>query len=168
MGTTYPLTPSAGIKVRWVGTTDFMVLYRFMKLWLEDRGYVDNDHKLEKKYVERRTGDTRLLEIAWVASHQVSEYYKFNFRITFLVVGMKDVEGEVGDVKRKLDKGDFEIRIASEVEITDDEWKKFSLLKKIYFNVVARKRLGAYKREVYIKTYQFQDAIKEFFSLRRL
>ena len=169
MGKEYWLTPSfpQGIKIRWVGTTDFAELYRFMKFWLEDRGFVNDERDLERKFIERRTGGAKLLEIWWQAGFKVSEYYKYNMYITFLVIGATEVEAQIGDVKRKLDKGDFEIRISSSVERLDEEWNKFGLLKKIYFRLVARKRLPTYKREIYIKTYEFQDAIKEFLALRR-
>ncbi len=167
MGQIYPLTPSGGIKVRWVGTTDFAELYRFIKNWLEDRGFVKEERDLERKYVERRSGGAKLLEIAWHGEQKISEYYKLNMDVTFLIIGVTEIEAQIGDVKRKLDKGDFEIRISSNVEITDDKWNQYSLLKKIYFRIVARKRLPVYKREIYIKTYELQDAIKEFLALRR-
>ena len=167
MGKKYYLTPPTGLKIRWVGTVDFMELYRFMKNWLEDRGYVNDAQKLELKFIERRSGTAKMNEIAWHGEHVVSEYFKYNLDVTFLLIGLTETDAQIGDVKKKLDKGDFEIKLVSNVEITDDKWEGYSLLKKIYFNLVARKRLPAYKREIYGKTYEFQDAIKEFFALRR-
>jgi len=130
MGKKYYLTPPTGLKIRWVGTVDFMELYRFMKNWLEDRGYVNDDQKLELKFIERRSGTAKMNEIAWHGEHVISEYFKYNLEVTFLLIGLTETDAQIGDVKKKLDKGDFEIKLVSNVEITDDKWEGYSLLKK--------------------------------------
>ncbi len=69
------LTPGSGLKIRWQGTTDFANVYKNMKLWLEDRDFVD-EKTLEKKFTERRfAGGIKNLEIAWECSRKINNYF---------------------------------------------------------------------------------------------
>src|SRR3989338_4097744 len=163
-----PLTPSTGgLKIRWQGTTDFANVYKNMKLWLEDRGFVD-EKTLEKKFTERRfAGGIKNLEISWECSKKISNYFTYNMKITFLILGMSEAEVQIGDIKRKLDKGDFEIRIKGWVGVGNPDWEKSSFIDSVYFNFIGRRRLEEHKVVYYTLLYQFVDHVKENFGLTR-
>ncbi|MBS3153235.1 hypothetical protein J4426_01575 [Candidatus Woesearchaeota archaeon] len=159
------ITPSAGLKIRYQGITDFGNLYKYMKLWLEDRGFAD-EKKLETKYTERRFGDRKNLEIMWNCSTSISNYVSYQMQVTFLVLGLTETEVQIGDIKRKLDKGDFELRIIGYVKVGEGEWNDYTFLERVYYNLVVRKRIEEYKQDYYIILYKFVGYIKEFLGLR--
>ncbi|MBI4159175.1 hypothetical protein HY500_02860 [Candidatus Woesearchaeota archaeon] len=167
MGDKALLTPGGGLKIRWQGVTNFAEVYKFMKLWLEDRGFAD-EKTLEKKFTERRfAGGVKNLEIHWVCSRKESNYFYYDMEVTFLILGMSEVEIQVGDVKRKMDKGDVEIRVIASVRYGGDVWDKSSFIDRIYFNFIGRRRLEEHKVVYYTLLYQFVDYIKENLGLTR-
>ena len=167
MGDDVYLTPKAGLKIRWQGNTSFSEVYKFMKLWLEDRGFAD-EKTLEKKFTERRfAGGVKNLEIQWQCSKKVSSYFSYNMEVTFLILGMSDAEVQIGDIKRKVDRGDFEIRVIGYVKVGEDDWDKASFIDKVYFNFIGRRRLEEHKVVYYTLLYQFVDYTKESLGLTR-
>src|SRR3990167_3096296 len=96
-------------KIKWEGTTDFGEFYKYLKLWLEDNNYVKGDgESLEKKYIERAKGDKKQLEIIWNSQKKKSEFFVYHLDVTFLILGMSDVEVQQESIKRKMQKGVFE------------------------------------------------------------
>ncbi len=165
MGEKIWITPSSGLKIRYQGTADFGNVYKYMKLWLEDRGFAD-EKKLETKFTERRFVDRKNLEIAWKASHKISDYISFEMEVTFLLLGVSEVEVQIGDIKRKMDKGDFELRVKGWIQAGTKEWDEYNFIERIYYNLVMRKRIDDYRYDYYTIIYRFVDFIKERFGLR--
>jgi len=159
------VTPSRGIKIKMKGIVDMPELYRFMKRWLEDKGLV-KDESLEKKYVERIKGNTKQTEIVWECEKTVSDYVKYKVRITFLLIGISEIEVDQEGKKLKLMKGDFMIEISGYVEEGSESWESLGPLTKIYEKLIGKSRINNYKAELYNKIYSFQEAIKEFVGLR--
>ena len=79
-------------KVKWSGLFDFKETYQFIYNWLNEEGYWVE----EKKYIEELTGDSKKVEIVWVATKKVSDYFKNELKLTWRIVGMKSVEVEKG------------------------------------------------------------------------
>ena len=79
------ITPTSGIRVRFIGTVDFKQLYKTMKLWLEDKGYATPE-KLEKHYIERVKPEGKQIDMVWECGKKVSDYYQYKIKITFLNV----------------------------------------------------------------------------------
>ncbi len=165
-GTPHWITNSypGGIRVRKVGLTDFDELYRFMQRWLEDHEFTDN-YSLEEKYVERKKENGTQIEAIWNAKKEISKYFRQTIQITWLIIGMTDAEIEENGHKRKTNKADVDLRISAKVETNDEEWKKYNFLKKLYFSIVARKRLSEYKTDLYVKTYEFHQAIIDLLEI---
>ena len=159
------ITPPGGLKIRYAGTVDFGNVYKYMKLWLEDRGFAD-EKSLETKYTERRFGDRKNLEVTWGCSRKVSNYISFDMEVTFLCLGISETEVQIGDIKRKMDKGDFELRIKGWIQLGTKEWDQYNFLERTYFNLIMRKRLDDYKYDYYTILYRFVDFIKSRFGLR--
>ena len=159
------ITPKGGLKISFQGAADFGNVYKFMKLWLEDRGFAD-EKSLETKYTERRFGERKNLEIHWKGVHKISNYVSYHIEVTFLLLGLSETEVQIGDIKRKLDKGDFELKIIGHIQYGTKDWEQYSFIDKIYYNLIMRKRLDDYKYDFYTVLYKFVDFIKERFGLR--
>ena len=158
------ITPKGGLKIRFQGAADFGNVYKFMKLWLEDRGFAD-EKSLETKYTERRFGERKNLEIHWKGVHKISNYVSYHIEVTFLLLGISETEVQIGDIKRKLDKGDFELKIIGHIQYGTKDWEQYSFIDKIYYNLIMRKRLDDYKYDFYTVLYKIVDFIKERFGL---
>ena len=152
-------------KIRWVGVTDFPELYKYMKLWLEDNGYADQ-RNLEKQYIEKIKPDgKKQIEISWETKKSKSEFFDYHIDVTILVLRMGDVEIQEEGAKRKMQKGDFEIRITSYLKSTD-KWNQLRGLQKLYREMFIRKRIDVYLEEIYKKSTSFQSYIKTFLGMR--
>lgn len=153
------------LKIKREGIVDFYEVYRSTKKFLEDYGFCKDEQDLEEKYIERMKPRGKQLEIAWHGEKKVSSFFKYIIKVRFLVLGMNDVEVQQGNIKRKLQKGSFEIRIDAYIE-TSKSWDSISGLKRIYLNIIIPKRLEEYKLDLYDKTYKLQAFIKELMGIR--
>jgi len=180
---TYP----SGVRLRWQGVLDLPEMYRYMKRWLQDRGFVDDNgftnggkwtqgpdedentqHNLEKKYTERRQQTSKLLEIEWRASNQMTDYFRYNIWITFFMPGITEQETEQGGVKRKLDRGDFDLRMGAHVETPDgDDFESMSWMQKMNFRFIQHKRLQMHKRDLYLLFYLFHKDLRDYIKNAR-
>jgi len=151
-------------KIKWEGIIDFGELYKYMKLWLEDNGYA-NERNLEQRYIERIKGDKKQYEIFWHGTKDKSEFFKYNIDVAILVLGLADVEVEQNGIKRKMQKASYEFKISSYIESTP-LWDNLKGLHRIYYNLIIRKRIDDYLRELYGKSTGFHSYIKEFLGLR--
>ncbi len=159
------VTPPSGIKIRFIGTVDMARLYKIMKLYLEDRRFAKNQ-ELEKNYIERVKANGKQIEAVWECSNGVSDYFKYKIKISFLLIGVNEVEVQKENFKIKMYKGDFQITIVSYVEQGSETWDSLGLLTKIYQKLVAKNRLDSYINDLYDETLKFQNYIKNFLELR--
>ena len=154
------------VKIKKDGIVDFDELYRSSKKFLEDYGFLKEEQSLEKRYIERiKPGGVKQLEIEWCGEKKVSSFFKYVIKIWFLVIGMTEVEVQQGNIKRKMKKGSFEIRMDAYIE-TSKAWGNISGLKKIYLNVIIPKRVEEYKVDLYDKAYKIHSFMKEFMGVR--
>ena len=152
-------------KIKWEGITDFGELYKYMKLWLEDNNYLKDEKTLERKYIERAKGDKKQLEISWHAEKKKSDFFVYNIDTLFLILGMEDVEIDDNGVKRKMQKAIFEMQISSYLESTK-AWDELKGLQKIYYEMIIRKRINDYLKELYDKSMGYFSYTKKFLGLR--
>ena len=161
------VTDPGGLKIKYKGVFDMENLYNSMAYYLQDYGLCKDLTKLEKRYAEKKMGSAKNLEILWTTKKKVSEYFTYHIKITFLVLGLSDIEMQKGDKKVKANKGDCEMRIAGWVEVGGEKFDKLGFLNKIYANYVIRKRLDEYKIDLYSKVYKFQDFVKRIVGAYR-
>ena len=159
----YKVVPE-DLKIKSATVIDFPVVYKKLKLWLEDRGFAKNE-TLEKKYIERIKPNGRQLEIEWHAVKSKSDFFDYHIEVRFLVLGMKDIEVQQGPITRKMNQGDFEIRIKSYIETTK-KLHKLGGLKRIYTKMLIKNRIEEYKLDLYDKVYKFHAYLKGLLNLR--
>ena len=64
-----------------------------------------------------------------------------------------------------MQKGVFEIRVSSYITSTE-QWDKLKGLQKIYNELIIKKRIEGYIKELYDKSMSFFSYIKTFLGLR--
>jgi len=152
-------------KIKWEGITDFPELYKYMKLHLEDIGYAD-ERNLETRYIERAKPEgKKQLEISWHAEKKKSDFFVFNIDTNFLILGMSDTELQEEGIKRKMQKGVFEVRVSSYITSTD-KWDELKGLQKMYERMIMKKRIDELIKELYEKSTAYFSYIKTFLGLR--
>ena len=163
--TKIPVVPK--VKVRWKGVLDWPDLYRKMKWSLEQLGYGDHESNFkEVKYVERIKGDSKNLEIHWIGEKTLDPYMASTIEVTFLIIGMKDIEMEKEGKKLKLNSADMDIRFKAELILNkDNRFKKGSTSQKIYENYLIKPRIEDWKIVTYQKLYKFHDEVKSILNL---
>ena len=166
---------AGGVRFRWQGVMDFGEFYRYLKWILQDQGFCDNDgftpdgQCMETKFVEKRfAGGLKNIELEWKLFRNESDYFKYNIWVTILILQMRDEEAELRGAKRKLDRGDFDIRMGANVETASSkDWEKMGLIRKLYYNFFIAKRLQMHKRNLYILFYKMNNDIKEYIQKQR-
>ena len=160
-------TISKGLKVKWKGIFDLKDLYRKMKFWLDFQGYGDErSNFIEEQYIEKIKGNAKNFEIRWRGEKKVSDYFSFVISLTFLVLGMQEIEIESEGKKLPMHKGEVEIKFTAElVKNSSGKWKKDSYMRKFYERFVVRDRIEDYKIELYKKLYQFHEEVKTYLQI---
>lgn len=165
MITKHYVTPPRGIALKFEGIIDMKELYRQMKLWLEDKGYAKED-TIEKSYVEKVKPEGKQIEILWEGGKTVSDYIKYKINVTFLFLNTSEVEVQRENIKIKLYKGSFQIFIVGIVEEGGKEWESLGPFRKLYHNLIAKRRTQDYLDGLYRSVYSFQDSIRKFLEIR--
>ena len=158
----YYVTPTSGIKIKWSIPTDLKELYRNMKFWMEDNGFA-KEESLEKKYVEMVKPNGKDILILWEGGKEVNDYFSYKMSIEMAFIGANEVEVQENNIKRKLTKGSFEIKIVAYLEYGG--WEDLGMLNKVYYKLIARSRLEDYAEVLYGKVYKLQKLIKDFAGL---
>lgn len=113
--------------IRYKGIMDFDGLYKFVKSWLESKGYFVQEQKYKDKGSE--------VEIKWVASKVVTEYFQYQIKVNFIVWGLSNVEiiDERTKATKKMSKGRIEVQLSgSVIEDYNDDWEKNWFYKKLH------------------------------------
>jgi len=153
-------------KVKHTGLFDFKETYRILYEWLVDEGYNVN----EKSYKEViGAGGEKEIEIEWTAYRKISDYFRFVIEVKWHMLRMTTVEVEIGGVKQKINKGQFEVKAGGILEKDYEErWEGkpfFKFLRGIYDQYVVPSRIEAYEGKLISEVDEFVAQCKAFLAL---
>jgi len=152
-------------KVKHKGIFDFKELYRFCFTWLVDKDY----WVVEKSYSEKVNPNGKEVEIEWDAKRKISDYFRFNLKVNWRILGMKDVEVEKEGAKITLNKGQPEISVSAVLEKDyEHRWESNAFLKflrGIYDRYIIRGRIENYEDKIYSEADEFLAQVKAFLAL---
>ncbi len=152
-------------KVKWSGLFDFKETYQFMHRWLSDQDYWIE----EKKYLEEISGDAKKIEIKWTASKKISDYFKFEIKLDWRIIGMTSVEVDQGGKKVKMNKGSFECKFSSTL-IKDwagawDATPMQKFMRGIYERFIIEGRIRSYEDKLYGEMDEAAEQLKAFLTI---
>ncbi len=152
-------------KVDYSGVFDYSGFYSFAHSWFKEEQYgVD-----ESKYSEKVSGDARDIIIEWKASKLLSDYFKIEFKITFFVQGLSDVEVEIDGKKKKMNKGKIEAEIKGAlVRDPDSKWDKSPMLRffrDVYSKFIVPGRIYGLKQKVTSDAQRFKEELKAYLEI---
>jgi hypothetical protein len=157
-----------GITIKWKGIFDLDELYKNMKYWLDYNSFGDHENNFqEKKYVERVKGDAKQIEIKWIAQRNLGDYFAYVINIKFFIIGLKDIEVEVGGRKQKTKHGEVKIKISSELILDRQNTWNVKLFQDMYERFIVNNNIEEHKTGCYGMTYTLHDEIKDYLTMHR-
>ena len=153
-------------KVKNVGIFSFPDFYRFCYDWLTDETEL---LIMENKYKEKLSGDSKDIEIEWVGIRKITDYFKFEIKINFRVLGLTKVEINQGGVKVKTNKGSVEVKVAGDLvrdyqgKFEGSAIKKF--LRSIYEKWIIPSRIEQFEEKLIEDCNEFLNQAKAYLDL---
>jgi len=153
-------------KVKYDGIFSFRDFYKFCYEWLIDETKVDLS---EKKYVEKIKGSSKDIGVEWEGSKKMTEYFKFDIKIKFRILGLSEVEINDGGRKIKTNKGSVEISIKGTLvrdydgKFETTAFRKF--LRAIYEKWVIASRITEYEDKIAGACDEFLEQAKAYLDL---
>jgi len=114
----------------------FLNFYKFCYDWLTEETDLNI---LENKYSETLKGNSKEIEIEWLGTREVTDYFKFELKVVFKITDLIEVEVEQGGAKVKTNQGKVKITLTGNLikdydgKFEKDAFRKF--LRSIYENM---------------------------------
>jgi len=153
-------------KIKYEGIVSFKDFYRFCYDWLTEETELD---VAETKYVEKLKGDAKELEIEWTGERKVTDYFKFQVKAKFQVLGLKEVEIAQKGMKIKTNQGSVEVKITGtlirdyEGKFETTSHKKF--MRSIYEKWVIPSRIEQFEDKLISDCDEFLSQAKAYLDL---
>ena len=153
-------------KIKSKGIFTFDEFYRFCYDWLKDETGLDIS---EDKYAEKLKGDEKEIDIKWTGTKKVTDYFKFEIKVTFRILGLKKVEMAKGNAKIETNKGSVEIKVKSTLirdydgKFEKDAIRKF--LRSIYEKWVIKARIEQLEAKLIGDSDEFLGQAKAYLDL---
>jgi hypothetical protein len=152
-------------KVRQVHIFNFKEMYRFCLQHLLDEEY----DVQEQQYKEKILPNGKEVEIKWDATRKISDYFKYQIKAKWRILGMNDVEVNSNGKKIKMQKGDVEVKIEGFlVKDYEHRWEDTPFLKflrGVYNRYIIRARVEAYENKLFGECDEFAAHIKSFLAI---
>ncbi|MFA4952678.1 MAG: hypothetical protein WC584_00480 [Candidatus Pacearchaeota archaeon] len=153
-------------KVKYNGVFNFADFYKFCYDWLTEETLLLMN---EDKYVEKILGDSKNIDIMWTGFRKITDYFKFDAKITFKILGLTKVEITEGGKKVNTNKGSVEISIKG--TLTRDYKGKFEtnafnkFLRSIYEKWVIPSRVDQMEDKIIGGCDEFLGQAKAYLDL---
>lgn len=155
-----------GSKIKYDGIFSFANLYKFCYSWLKEETGLSLS---EDKYKEKLSGDSKSIEVEWTGTREMSDYFKFEAKISFVVVGLTNIEITEGNKKVKTNKGSIEIGIKGTLirdykgKFEKTAFQKF--LRGIYEKTVISSRIEQMEGKIMADCDEFLSQTKAYLDL---
>lgn len=152
-------------KIKHTGIFNFSELYEFLYDWFYDEQYKIR----EKKYSEKILGDSKTIEIEWENERKVSDYFKFQLKLTWLITGLKKIEVKKEDQKVTMNSGTIEIKFSAMIiKDYENRWENqpfWKFLRGVYDRYIIRSRIDYYEDRVEDDLREIVSQTKAFLAL---
>ncbi len=95
-------------KIKYSGVVSFAEFYKFCYDWLKEETGLGLS---EDKYAEKLSGDSKSIDIEWTGRREMSDYFAFEAKVSFKVIGLVNVEVSSDGKKIKTNRGSIEVGI---------------------------------------------------------
>jgi len=153
-------------KTKYIGIFSFKDFYKFCYDWLvEETGLLLQ----ENKYVEKLQGDTKEIDVEWNGFTKLTDYFRFDMKVTFKLLNLKEVQITQDGKKIKMNEGSIEMKVKG---ILVRDWQgsfeksaftKF--LRAIYDKWVIQARIDQFQEKVIGDSDEFLGQAKAYLDL---
>ena len=153
-------------KIKYNGIFDFQALYKFCYDWLKEETGLSLS---ENKYAEKLSGDSKSITVDWTGSREMSDYFKFEAKVSFNVGGLTTVEITQDGKKIKTNKGSVEIGINGTLirdfkgKFEKSGFEKF--LRGVYERMVIPERIEQFQGKIVGDCDEFLSQTKAYLDL---
>jgi hypothetical protein len=152
-------------KLKHGGLFNFKDFYSFVYDWLTEQGYSVS----EGAYSEKVTGDQKSIDISWSASKKISDYFKFTISVSWMILGMKNVEVEKEGQKIKMNTGALEMKfkgvIVKDYESRWEDNPVWKFMRGIYDRYIIKSRIDEYESKLAGEVDELVSQCKAFLAL---
>jgi len=153
-------------KTKYDGIFSFSDFYKFCYEWLRDETglFISED-----KYKEKLSGDSKKIEIEWTGIKNVTDYFRFEVKVKFNILGLKNVEVMQDGKKINTNKGSVEVGIKG--ILVRDYKSKFEktaiqkFLRSIYEKTVIPARVEQFEEKLIEDCDEFLSQAKAYLDL---
>src|SRR3989344_95632 len=152
-------------KIKQEGIFNFKDFYEFLYDYLTDQNY----DVVELKYVEKLKGESKDIEIIWIATKEVSDYFKFDIRVHWLIYGMKKIKAKREGEELIMDNGTMELRFdAWLVKDWENGWENrpfWKFLRGVYDRFIVKSRVDDYGIKLWEESIEVINQAKSFLAV---
>ena len=152
-------------KFKQTGYWKYTDVYNLAFSWLKGAGY----SLKEDLYNEKLSSNGKEVIILWTAEKKITDYFKFQIKLDWHILGMKDAEVEVDGKKVKTNKGEVEIvfkgTIIKDYEKRWEDKPLWKFLRGIYEKYVIRETVTEFEDDL---EDEVKDMIKNMKSFLRI
>lgn len=153
-------------KVKHTGLFSFKDFYKFCYQWLTEETGLD---VAEEKYKESVKGNEKDIEIEWAGTRKITDYFKFDVKVKFVIKHLTDVEVNQDGKKIKTNNGEVETSIKGTLvrdfdgKFEKSAYKKF--LRGIYEKWVIASRVEQFEEKLIGDCDEFLAQVKAYLDL---
>jgi hypothetical protein len=153
-------------KIKAVGIFNFKDAYQYVYNSLIDEDYLVH----ETKYIEKvlKDGESKDVEAFWTATRTMSNYFKFQIKVQYLILGMKKVKVKRDDREVTMQSGSYEIRFnAVLIKDPGSKWENslFKKFRRIYDRYIIKNRIEDHELRLYQQVNEIIANAKSFLAI---
>lgn len=154
-------------KIKYAGLGDMKATYKFARDWFVQEEF----NVIEESYAEKiGGGGSKELEIKWICSKKVSDYFRITVKIKWIVIGLTEVEVEIDGRKKKMNKiADMTLEIHGILEKDySAKWEGTGMQKffqEMYHKYIIPSRTEEKESQVQEAVQDFKEEMKAFLEL---
>jgi len=152
--------------IKYTGIFSFKDFYKFCYDWLVQETELI---LAERKYAEKITGDKKEIIVEWEGFRKLTDYFKFELKVRFEAIPLKEVEIVQGGKKTKTNEG--AIKIIVKGTLIRDYQGKFEVsafrkfLRSIYEKWVISSRIDQMEDKIIGDSDEFLTQAKAYLDL---
>lgn len=152
--------------MKYNGFFSFEAFYNFCYNWLtEETGLLVT----EKKYAEKLVGDAKDVEVEWVGSRKLTDYFKFEIKVDYRILNLTKVEINQNGTKVNTNKGNVELKIKGilardyQGKFERTSFQKF--MRSVYEKWIIPSRIDEYEEKIMNDSDEFLSQAKAYLDL---
>lgn len=153
-------------KIKYDGIFNFSAFYKFCYDWLVEEIGLEMS---EDAYKEKITGDSKNIDIEWSGYKKVSDYFRFDVKVAFQIIGLSKLELNQDGRKVKTNKGSVELKIKG--TLVRDYKGKFEMsaskkfMRSVYEKFIIPSRIDETEGYIVGKCDEFLSQAKAYLDL---